>query len=191
MNYTQANQLNFNPRTQMSQILVEGFWDILFSKFKVEKAKLINALEHCFDLSVFYVAHDESQIYSIVANSPTGTCFQLDKKLLQKKLGFISGWIVYKVCTTHLHTNYPAVDNTTYNYIDLVVSSPNSLQKGVTYGLMQHIVTQSNNKNFMLLVQANNTPAVRLYEKVGFRENSRKKSKVPGAKFDLFLTYNV
>jgi ribosomal protein S18 acetylase RimI-like enzyme len=57
--------------------------------------------------------------------------------------------------------------------IDYVATAPKFRGQGINYQLIKFIMEQESYAEFVLEVVANNTSAVRLYEKLGFKEFKR------------------
>ncbi|MCR1971860.1 hypothetical protein AAGC94_20455 [Clostridium sporogenes] len=82
-----ADKINFDVRTQMSEIFAEGFiqWLEYFSK---DKDTIAKAFAHMFVLDQFYVAVLDNKIAAIAACTDCRTlAVRLDKKELRKHLG--------------------------------------------------------------------------------------------------------
>jgi len=174
MEYLKADQLPFDPRPQMSAIFVEGFYQWL-NYFSKDKEKLSKAFAHIFDLGAFYIAVENGEIAAIVACT-TGKppLIGLDKATLVKNLGLVRGNFAHFMLTKHLiRRKYPFVIPTGTGTIEFVATAPNHRGKGAAHGLITHIMETTSYTEYLLEVANNNTPAVRLYEKLGFTEFTR------------------
>ena len=178
MDYIKANELPFDPRPQMGRIFVEGFYQHGLKHFSKDKVKLAKALEHMFDLDYFQVAVENEEIMALIgctAKKPPPV--RLDKKILVQELGFIRGRFAYFGLNKYLvnHT-YPFELSPQAGSIEFVASSPEHRGKGVTFGLLSHVMDSLSYSEYVLEVVDDNTPAIRLYEKLGFSEFHR----IPG-----------
>lgn len=188
MEFLKADQLNFDPRMQMADILVEAFYHH-FVYFSKDKQKLANSFAPAFDLSAFYVAVENGQVASLTGvTDKKSPALNLDKKHLRKELGFIRGTLAYIMLNKMMVAKpYPFTVEKDTGVIDFVASSPNFRGRGITYQLMNHAMKTSGYKRYILEVVDNNTPAIRLYQKLGFKEFTTVPEKHPKqADFDYY-----
>lgn len=174
MDFLRANELSFDPRPQMGMIFAKGFYQWL-KYFTKDKDKLARTLTHMFILDYFYVAVEGNKIAAITACTDGKTPpIKLDKKTMCKMLGFIAGRIAYVMLTKHLvNHKYPFDVFTQTGSIEFVASAAEFRSKGAAHGLITHIIDATPYSEYILEVADNNTPAVRLYEKLGFVEFKR------------------
>jgi len=189
MQFKPATNLNFNPRTQFAHIFVEGFytWINVFSK---DKAKLKQAFAHSFLLEYFYVAVDEnSTIAAITACTQSGSPIKLHRPEFVKALGLIRGNIAYFMLNRHMIRNaYPIPIDATTGYIEFVATAPEFQRRGAAHSLISHIMANTPHDAYILEVADTNTNAVKLYEKLGFKEIKRIKApRGSGVNFFLYL----
>ena len=71
--------------------------------------------------------------------------------------------------------------------IEFVATAVEHRGKGAAFGLIEHIMAITRYKQYILEVADNNTAAIRLYEKLGFKEFKRTPSLHKRAGFDYFL----
>ena len=188
MEFIRADKLGFNPRPQMSMVFVEGFYQWLKALSK-DKEKLVRAFEHIFNLDKFFAAVDGDKIASLTAcTDGKERAVKLDKDILRRELGFIRGWITYKMLTKHmLGRKYPFELAADIGSIEFVATSPEYRGQGVAYSLISHIMETMALESYVLEVADTNTTALRLYESLGFRERARVKSVYKNAGFDYYL----
>jgi ribosomal protein S18 acetylase RimI-like enzyme len=189
MEFVKADQLNFNPRPRMSRIFTEGFYQWLHY-FSTDKEQLAQAFEHIFDLSRFFTAVHNNEIAAISACTDGKTPpVQLEKKILRRTLGLIRGSIAYTMLKKHLvEHSYPFELSPRTGSIEFVAAAPEYRGQGAAHGLIAHIMNVMPCTEYVLEVADTNTAAVRLYEKLGFREFKRVQN--PAAKnsgFNFFV----
>jgi ribosomal protein S18 acetylase RimI-like enzyme len=175
MEYKRADQLPFDPRERMSRIFCEGFYDDGLKHFSKDKTKLTKAMSHIFDLSSFYAAAEGNEVMSIVgctAKKPPP--IKLDKKILIQELGFIRGRIAYWGLNKFIVDKpYPFEMTPQTGSIEFVAAAPEHKGKVATYGLLSYVTEMLPFSEYVLEVRDDNTPAIRLYEKLGFSEFMR------------------
>ena len=175
MEYIRADQLPFDPRPQMGMIFSDGFYQWL-RHFSKDKERLARAFAHIFDLSRFYAASHGNEIMGFVAcveRKPPP--IQLDTKTLRRELGIVAGSIAFFALNKYMmETPYPFDMPRNAGSIEFVATAPNHKGKGVASGLIAYIISTMPYNEYVLEVAETNTPAVRLYEKLGFKEFRRK-----------------
>jgi ribosomal protein S18 acetylase RimI-like enzyme len=180
MEYVKSDMLAFDARVQISRVFSDGFYQWL-CYFGNDKAKLAIAFEHMFDLSEFYVAADGGKIAAIAActdgvNSPV----KLDKTELRHHLGFVRGTMAFKILKAHLQEHkYPFELTRETGSIEFVATAADFRGKGVAGGLLEHIMAVTEYSEYVLEVADTNENAVRLYERLGFKEFMRVPEKNP------------
>ncbi|WP_431308920.1 GNAT family N-acetyltransferase [Halalkalibacter flavus] len=158
----------------MSEIFTEGFsqWLGYFSK---DKNKIAKAFAHMFVLNQFYVAITNDKVAGMTACTDGKTLsVRLNKKELRKHLGFFKGsmaGIFLKKEFEALFENFPP--NT--GSIEFVGTASEFRGQGVASQIIQHIFENTPYKEYVIEEVADtNTPAMRLYKKLGFEEYKRK-----------------
>ena len=174
MKFIEADQLGFDPRPQMGRIFVEGFYHWL-KHFCKDKDKLVRAAMHIFKLEHFVVALDGDKIAAMAACTPgKPPPIRLDKKILRQTFGFATGSFAYKMLQKHLVNHvYPFELSEGTGSIEFVAAAPEFRRQGVTYKLLEHVMLTEPYSEYVLEVADNNTAAIALYEKLGFREFKR------------------
>ncbi|MDR1530684.1 MAG: GNAT family N-acetyltransferase [Clostridiales bacterium] len=195
MTFILADRLLFEPRAQISRIFTEGFYQWL-RYFSSDKAKLARAFEHMFDLSKFHVAADGGKIAAIAALTDGKTApIKLRAHHLRRHLGLLRGIITYLVLKNQLQEHkYPFEIADNVGSIEFVASAPEYRGKGAAFALISHIMSTALYNEFILEVADTNTPAVRLYEKLGFSEFHRVKephSKQSNVNFLVYMLKKI
>jgi len=180
MEYLKADKLLFDPRPQMGRIFAEGFYEHGLKHFSKDKTKLAKALAHIFELDKFHVAVENKKIMALVGcTDRKPPPVKLDKAILLHELGFIRGRIAYFGLDKYMvnHT-YPFELSPQTGSIEFVAAAPEHRGKGATFGLLSYVMEILPFSEYVLEVVDDNTPAIRLYEKLGFSEFKR----IPGPK---------
>jgi ribosomal protein S18 acetylase RimI-like enzyme len=187
MEYFKADKLMFDPRPQMGRIFVEGFYQWL-KYFSKDKEKLALALEHIFDLSHFYVAAQGDEVIAVTAcTNGKSPPISLDRKVLCKVLGLVSGQMAYTMLNRYLVNHpYPFEVEPQTGSIEFVATAPGHRGKGAAFGLIWHVMEATPYDGYVLEVADNNTPAVQLYKKLGFVEFKKVSAPKKGG-FDYLL----
>jgi len=187
MEFIRVDKLSFDPRPIMGRIFVEGFYHSL-KCFSKDKERLAQAFAYIFDLQYFYAAMIDDEIAAVVAcTDGKPPPISLDKRILCRTLGFIRGRFAYWMLQKHViaHT-YPFEIPKQTGSIEFVATAPEHRGKGAAYGLLVHIMNTLPYTEYVLEVADNNTAAIRLYEKLGYRQFER--AKAPrGSGFSSFL----
>ena len=175
MEYLKADQVSFDPRPQMSRIFVEGFYDHGLKHFSKDKATLAKAMAHIFDLSRFYLAMADGQIAAMIGcTDKKPPPIKLNKTILVKELGLLRGQIAYRGLTKYIINHpYPFELSPQTGSIEFVATAPEHRGKGAAFGLLSHIMQTLPYTAYVLEVIDHNTPAIRLYQKLGFAEFKR------------------
>jgi ribosomal protein S18 acetylase RimI-like enzyme len=186
-----ANELGESSRKQISEIFVEGFGD-LHSFFSKDRRKLAIAFEHMFVLDVFYVALVDGEIAGITACTD-GKIMPINhsKKELKNHLGFLKGTFAYSVFKREFQKP-PIEVGGKKAWIEFVATSAKYRGKGVATAIMNHIFTLSQYNEYILVVADNNTNALKMYEKLGYKEFKRikhKYSKYSGIDHMIYMEY--
>lgn len=186
-----ASELGDSIRKQISEIFVEGFGD-LHAFFSKDTSKLVKAFEHMFVLDVFYVALIDGEIAGITACTD-GQIMPIDhnKKELKKHLGFVKGTFASVVFKREFQKS-PVEVGGNKAWVEFVATSAKHRGKGVATALMNHVLALPQYQEYVLVVADNNTNAVKLYEKLNFKEFKREKhkySKYSGIDHMIYMNY--
>lgn len=188
-----ASTLDNNARAAISDIFVDGFYQWL-KYFSKDKQKLSRAFAHMFNFDVFYVATLDGNIAGIAAlNDGTSSTVKLNKKEIQKHLGFFMGWFAYKMLKHEfMDKQYPFDMTPGVGYVEFVATAPAYRGKGAATAIIEHFFSLPQFSEYILEVADTNENAVRLYEKLGFCEFKRvemKNKKQSGVNFLVYMRY--
>jgi len=174
MEYLKATDIPFDPRMQISELVVEAYYDLIVN-FKKDIPKITTVLAQSLLLEYFYVAVENGEVASIVAckeNKPPPV--KLDKRVMVKHLGLIMGSVAYTVLNGHMiNHKYPFELSAQTGSIEIVATSPKYRGRGIAQGLMDHVMSGLAYEEYVIEVIDINKAAIRLYEKMGFSEFMR------------------
>lgn len=187
LSIARMSDLGDDRREDVARVFVDGYLDILKSVSK-DRDRWAGALASAFVPEVFFVALDGDEVLGIAACSSRATramYLQLDD--FREHLGFVRGTLAHRVMRPNFEAvlDYPA----STGYVECVATSEKARGRGVATRLMEHIHTLPYD-DFVLEVTDTNTGARRLYEKLGYQESSRKRSRFPwltGHEYALYL----
>jgi len=174
MEYLKATDVPFDPRMQISALVVDAYYDLL-QHFKKDVYKITKALAESVLLEYFYVAVEDGELAAIVAcKKDKPPPVKLEKKVLAKHLGLIIGNIAYPVINKHMiEHRYPFKLAEQTASIEIVATVKKYRGRGIAQGLLEHVMNEQPYKNYVLEVVDTNTAAIGLYEKMGFNEITR------------------
>lgn len=171
MEIKRASEIGESARKKISDIFVGGFmqWLQYFSK---DAEKLSRAFAHMFVLEAFYVAVVDGEIAGITACTDGKTPpVRLQPSELRRHLGFVMGSIAGMMLKRELENHpYPFPIEPGTGSVEFVATDGNYRGKGVASAIIRHIISDTPYSAYVLEVADTNTSAVRLYEKLGFRE---------------------
>jgi ribosomal protein S18 acetylase RimI-like enzyme len=178
-------------RTKISEVFVDGFgnWFVTLSK---NKELLIKAFSHMFVLDMFYVAIIDNEIIGITActNGIAGATDH-DKKELIKYFGFIKGTIINMIFNKEFKKQ--AIETgEKIGSIEFVAILKKYHRQGIASGLINGIIKMTEYKEYILEVADTNNNALKLYEKLGFKEFKRmehKYKKQSGINYLIYMKY--
>jgi len=185
--FIKASEAAFDPRPQMGKIFAEGFYDHGLKYFAKDKTKLARAMAHIFDLESFYLAVEGEAILALIGcTNKKPPPIAMDKAVLVRELGFLAGRVTYRMLNKHLvnHT-YPFELMPGTGSIEFVATAAQHRGKGAAHDLLAHVMEISPYNEYVLEVMDVNTPAIRLYEKLGYAEFTR----TPAPKFSGFAHF--
>ena len=173
MEYLKATELAFDPRMQISELVVDAYYDLIVH-FKKD-AQITSALAESLLLEYFYVAAENGEVASIVAcKKDKPPPIVLDKKVFLKHLGLIMGNIAYPIITKHMMEHkYPFELTEQTGSIEIVATAQKYRGKGIAQELAERVMSGLAYKDYVLEVIDTNAGAIRLYEKLGFKEIMR------------------
>ena len=194
MKVMNAKEIGGDPiRNEKSRIFVDVFyyWIKFFSK---DKEVLKKAFAHMFNPDAFYVAILDDQVagFASIYNDQIKN-ISLDRKQLQKHLGFFMGLAAYKILKKEFEDKqYPFEMTPQMQAIEFVASNAQYRRKGVASEIIKHIIKEDHHTVFVLEVADTNTSAVSLYKKIGFKEFMKvkmKNSKQSGVDHLIYMAY--
>jgi ribosomal protein S18 acetylase RimI-like enzyme len=188
-----ANALGRDAGPEMGKIFAEGFYQWL-QYFSKDKARLANAFAHMFNPDVFRAALLDGRVAGIAAcTDGTIPSVRLQKRELKRHLGFVRGAIAYFVLKKEFEEKqYPFAFTPGMAAVEFVAVAEAHRGKGVAAALLGDILENTPYREYVLEVADTNLPAVRLYEKLGFREFMRvemKQSRQSGINNLLYMNY--
>ena len=194
MKIIRAVEFGHDAKLKISKIFVDGLyqWLRFFSK---DKNKLQKAFTHMFNLDVFYVAVIDGGIAGMAAcTDGKAASVHLQRKELKKHLGFLMGTITYYILKNQFEQKpYPFEIERGVGAVEFVATSNEFRGQGVATAMMKHIIDSSPYDEYVLEVADTNTIAVRLYEKLGYKEFLRikhKHSKRSGVDYLVYMKYS-
>lgn len=169
-----ADNTDLDVRQVMAQIFAEGFtqWLIFFSK---DKNVIAKAFAHMFILDQFYVAIANDEIAGFTACTDGKTrSVRLNTKESRKHLGFFKGSLAGIFLKKEFESPFENFPSNTES-IEFVGSALKFRGQGVASQIIQHIIENTPYNDYIIEEVADtNTPAMRLYKKLGFEEYKRK-----------------
>lgn len=188
-----ADTLGDDIRPQISEVFVGGFYQWL-KYFSKDEEKLARAFAHMFKLELFYIAIVDGKVAGITAYTDgEEPCVNICAKEMRKHLGFIMGSFAAVVLKSQFEGHkYPFPVDKGTGSIEFVATSRAHRGKGIATAIIQHIIEATSDNEYILEVADTNTNAVKLYEKLGFREFTRVRMKNPkqsGVNFLVYMRY--
>lgn len=189
-----ARELGEGIKRKICEIFMEGFRQH-FTYFSKDTNKLIRAFEHSFNLDVFYVAIINGEAAGITActNGIEGSVI-FNRKELVRHLGFYKGNIAYFAMKKAFGEPSVKIGEGIAS-VEFVATASKYRGQGVATAIMKYLLALPQYKEYVLSeVADNNTNALRLYEKLGYKEFTRKKLKkmetrVSGIHYYISMNY--
>jgi ribosomal protein S18 acetylase RimI-like enzyme len=195
MEIKRASEMDDNVREKISEIFVDGFSKD-FRSFSRNNNTLIKAFAHMFVLDVFYVAIMDNEIAGIMAcTNMQMFCIKHNKKIFIKYFGIIKGLFLNSLFRYYFQKlpKYPIETNEKTASIEFVATLQKFRGKGVASSILKYLHSFPEYEEYILEVADINLPAIKLYEKMGYKEVYRKKekySKYSGINYLLYMKYN-
>lgn len=169
-----AHTLGDAVRPQMSEIFVDGFYQWL-CYFTKDKQKLARAMRHIFNLDVFYLAiDDDGDVLGMAACHAEGPpTVRLEGAEFRKHLGFFRGGFAYWILKKEFVDKQYPCPVAGMGLVEFVAVSARHRGQGVATRMLGDIFAATHNREYLLEVADTNAPAVKTYEKLGFRECMR------------------
>ncbi|MGP4062879.1 GNAT family N-acetyltransferase [Halobacillus sp. H74] len=193
MNIIRACEVDRDIKDEMSMIFVDGFYEWL-NYFSKHKGKLYKTFAHMFNTEVFYTVEVDDSIVAIAActknNIPS---VKLKYSEFRKHLGLFMGSIAYVILKKEFEKKkYPFQMHGKMAAIEFVATSVNYRGTGVATELLKSILDATSYDEYALEVADTNTKAIKLYEKLGFKEFLRipqKHSEKSGVNNLVYMKY--
>ncbi|WP_093152448.1 GNAT family N-acetyltransferase [Saccharopolyspora antimicrobica] len=170
-----AAELGESYRRRITEVFIDGFGPD-FTFFSKDPRKLVDAFEHMLVLDVFHVTLVDGEPAAIAAcTDGRRRSTQSDPAELRKHLGPVKGTFA-GVMFQRMFTEALAEPREGTASIEFVASATRFRGKGAAKALLTHLLALPQYREYLLEeVSDINEPALRLYEKLGFREYKRKK----------------
>lgn len=169
-----ADKTELDVRKQMAEIFAEGFtqWLGYFSK---DKNTISKAFAHMFVLDQFYVAIANGKVAGMTACTDGKTLsVRLNKKSLRKHLGIFKGSLAVIFLKKEFEAPFENSPPNTGS-IEFVGTAPEFRGQGAASQIIKYILENTPYNDYVIEEVADtNTPAMKLYEKLGFEEYKRK-----------------
>lgn len=168
-----ARELGEEYRRPITEVFVDAFGPD-FAYFSKDPRVLADAFEHMLVLDVFHVALLDGQAAGIAALTdgrrpsavPQGTH-------LRRHLGLVKGTIAAIALGREFSGGVPGATDGTAS-IEFVGTATRFQGRGVAGALLRNLIARPGYREFVLeAVSDINTPALALYEKLGFTEYKR------------------
>ncbi|RJE84757.1 N-acetyltransferase [Paenibacillus sp. 1011MAR3C5] len=169
-----ADQTRAEIRPQMADIFADGFtqWLGFFSK---DKRQISRAFAHIFVESQFYLAMSGDKVAAMAAcTDGTELSVRLNTKQLIKHLGFYKGMLAVLFLKREFQVPFhnPNGDQISLEFVGTALEFRG---QGAASQVITHILGSKAYKECLIEEVADtNIPAIRLYEKLGFKEYKRK-----------------
>src|SRR5215510_14961627 len=140
MEIKRALELGDNIREKISELYVDGFFDVGLKHFSNDKEKIGEAYSPMFPLEYFYVAVIDNEIAGMVACLGRGNiCLNIDKKRFVKYFGRFIGFMAYFTNKQYIK-NLPVhkMDNETA-VVEYVATNSKYKGMGVASALIKHL----------------------------------------------------
>jgi ribosomal protein S18 acetylase RimI-like enzyme len=195
MEIKRAIELGDNIREKISEIFVDGFYKD-FKSISGDKNKLTKAFAHIFILDFFYVAIINNEIAGIMACTNMSTsCVKHNKKIFIKYFGIIKEIFLNYLFKFYFQKipKYPIETNEKTASIEFVATLEKYRGKGVASTVIKYLHSFFEYDEYVLEVADINLTAMKLYEKMGYKEIYRKKekyAKYSGINYLVYMKYS-
>ncbi|MCL1863418.1 MAG: GNAT family N-acetyltransferase [Defluviitaleaceae bacterium] len=149
---------------------------------------LVKIFAHIFCLKYFYVALDGGKVAAMVSCTQGYPPISLKREEFIKILGVLRGNLMYFTLKRNMRRNSSHFAFKDTGIIEFVTTEESSRNKGLGYQLLTYVMEQTPYDAYVLEVADTNKSAIRLYEKLGFREIKRvKANKNSGANDFIYM----
>lgn len=168
-----ARELGEAYRRPITEVFVDAFGPD-FAYFSTDPRTLADAFEHMLVLDVFHVALLDGEPAGIAACTDGRQQSVVPKgKPLRRHFGLVKGTIGAVVLRREFSGGVPDATGETAS-IEVVGTASRFQGKGVATALITHLLAQPGYREYVIeTVSDINTPALNLYEKLGFVEYKR------------------
>jgi ribosomal protein S18 acetylase RimI-like enzyme len=174
MEIKHAIDCDITIREKLAELYAETFYDSALQYLSKSKDKLITVFTPMINLDCFYIALIDGEVAGMAACQPRGQFFlHIDNKLFFKHLGLLGGfasWLAHK----DYNKKYEAYVDEKTAIIEAVATDPKHKRKGVASSIIEHLFTLQEFNHYFLVLDGENTSAMGLYIKLGFKEIYRK-----------------
>ena len=168
------NQLEASHVQQTAALLVDSFYS-MFKGITKERELLQRLFTPCMQLDLIYVLLKEDRVAGLIAVSDSRRrAIVINEETCVSVFGPVKGKILAWQLGKML--SIPAVKGDRSGYVDFIATSPEYRRKGVGGQLLTFAEAGLDFDELYLDVLKDNLPAVSLYEKMGYRTESLKKS---------------
>ena len=186
-----VRKTNEGDNVQIARTIAYSFKDDFIGLTK-DMALIAKILENGVDTTRFLVAEQNGKIIGIAGCADCdGRAVTPVKKDCRKQLGFIRGSIAYMVFREEFINPLKFPQST--GIIDIVGVLEEARGNGIAKAMLEKTVEINQRySEFVLNVKDNNAPAIKVYEKFGFKEYERvpyKWAKQAGFKEKVWMKY--
>jgi ribosomal protein S18 acetylase RimI-like enzyme len=160
---------------QTVRLFIDGFLQEMMDRTKFEAPLLVEVLKQSFLKDHYYVGLLDHNVVGILAvSTEDGRSHVLDKRKLQRELGFIKGGMIYTILYKELQRPMNMPRNQCY--IESVTTDAGARGKGVASKLLHYLFDTLPYDEFVLEVADSNVKAIMLYDRLGFVLFKKKKA---------------
>lgn len=164
-----GDELGESYRRQVTEVLVRGFAED-FAYFSKDPETLTGAFEHMIQLDRFYVAlADDAPAAIASVTEGDQECFEPDRRAMQRSLGWWHGLTSSVIVRSQFLGAYDGA-RPGLAEIGFVTTEPRFRGKGIAIALMRHLLQLPYDEFVLQDIKDTNTPALKLYRKLGFVE---------------------
>lgn len=168
------SQLEASQVQQTAALLVDSFYS-MFKGITKERELLQKLFTPCMQLDLIYVLLKEDRVAGLIAVSDSRRrAIVMKEETCVSVFGPVKGKILAWQLGKML--SIPAVKGDRSGYVDFIATSPEYRRKGVGGQLLTFAESGLDFDELYLDVLKDNLPAVSLYEKMGYRTETLKKS---------------
>lgn len=171
-----ADELGEEYRHQIAEVLTQGFAED-FAFFSKDPGVRADAFAPMLILERFHIALVDGEPAAVaVVTEGEQECFEPDRHKLQRVLGRIHGIISYRIIRSQFMGAYDGA-RAGLTEIAFVTTAPQYQGKGIATALMRRLLELPSDDFVLRDIKDTNTPALRLYAKLGFTETQRRRIK--------------